>query len=251
MWAERTASAGTLDSVADRLPELLERNPAAAREVILAYAWVVAEARKPVKGIIQKYNHLLQAEDQAWARAGGLLVAAGHYALGAAWLGSYREREELEAWMLRPLALSYRSLDQDDKALEVCRAAIKLGGPDNVLADFRVWIALDLAISGQVEEAADQIARVDSVTVSDGSRLVLAMAEAATMVPQAGPEGKSAAFTEAKEHLRVAAGSCSPNDVPVGAGRAYRKTVTRIANDAGTLGANLWAIWQRVVPWVK
>jgi hypothetical protein len=179
------------------------------------------------------------------------LVAAGHFALGAAWLGSWRDREEVEAWMLRPLTLAYRALDQDDKALEVCRAAVKLGGPDDLLVQFRVWIALDFALSGQVEAAADEIAKIDSVTVADGERLVLAMAEAATMVPRAGPAGKAAAFAEAKEHLRVASGSCTLKDVPVGAGRAYRKVVTRIANDAGTVSANLWAIWQRFVPWVK
>jgi tetratricopeptide (TPR) repeat protein len=251
LWAQRTASSGTLDSVADRLPELLSRNPAAGREVILAYAWAVAEAKKPVQGIIQKYNELLRAEDESWARAGGTLVAAGHYALGVAWLGNYRERDELEAWMLRPLALAYRALDQDEKALEVCRAAVKLGGPDGVLADFRVWLALDLALSGQIDDASDQIARIDSVSLQDCDRLVLALAEAAMMVPRAGPEGKAAAFAEAKEHLRVAAGSCAARDVPVGAGRAYRKAVAKIAADAGTLGANLWALWQRVAPWVK
>ncbi|MFO0802193.1 MAG: hypothetical protein U0791_03575 [Gemmataceae bacterium] len=251
IWAERTAATGVFDSVADRLPELIERNPAAGREVILAYAWAVAEARKPVQGIIQKYNHLLQADDKSWARAGAALVAAGHFALGAAWLANFRERETVESWMLRPLALACRALDQDDKSLEVCRAAVKLGGPDQVLAEFRAWIALDLALSGQVEEAADQIAKIDTVTLADGERLVLAMAEAATMVPRAGPEGKAAAFAEAKEHLRVAAAACAPREVPVGASRAYRKVVSRIANDAAMLSANLWAIWQRVMPWVK
>ena len=34
LWAERTALIGTLDTVADRLPDLLSRNPAAARKVI-------------------------------------------------------------------------------------------------------------------------------------------------------------------------------------------------------------------------
>ena len=43
--------------------------------------------------------------------------------------------------------------------------------------EFRVWIVLDFALSGQVEEAADLIAKIDSVTLSDGERLVLAMAE--------------------------------------------------------------------------
>ncbi|HEY3789641.1 MAG TPA: hypothetical protein VGL71_12345, partial [Urbifossiella sp.] len=251
LWAERTAAAGALDSIADRLPELLARNPAAGREAVLAYAWAVAEAKKPVQGIVQKYNEALRSEDASWARAGGALIAAGHHALGAAWLAEYRDRENLEAWMLRPLALAYRALDQDDKAIEVCRAAVRLRGPDDVLADFRAWLALDLALSGQVEEASSQFAKVDTVTVGDGTRLVLAMAESAMMVQRAGPEGKAAAFAEAKEHLRIAAGSCAPADVPVGSSRVYRKVVNRIATDAGTMAAKVWAIWQRLAPWVR
>ncbi len=251
LWAERAATAGPLDAVADRLPELLAVNPSAGREAVLAYAWAVAESGKPVQGIVQKHSEILRADDPAWARAGAALVAAGHFALAAAWLADYREREKLEVWMLRPLALALRALDQDDRAVEVCRAAIRVGGPDPALAEFRAWIALDLALSGQAEEAAAQVTRVDSVTVSDGVRLVLALAEAAIMVRRAGPGGKAAAFAEAKEHLRTAAGSCAPKDTPVGIGRAYRKVVGRIASDAGTLSARLWAIWQRVSPWVK
>jgi tetratricopeptide (TPR) repeat protein len=251
LWAERSAAAGTLDSVVDRLPELLERNPAAGREVVLAYAWAVAEAKKPVQGIVQKYNDLLRSDDKSWARAGAALVAAGHYALSAAWLGDYREREEVAAWMLRPLMLAYRALDQDDKAIDVCRAAVRLGGDEEVLADYRVWLALDLALSGQIDDAANHIAKIDTVTLGDGSRLVLAMAEAVLMVKRAGPEGRGAAFGEAKEHLRAAAGSCAAGDMPFGASRAYRKVASRIAADAATFFATLWALWQRLAPWVR
>jgi hypothetical protein len=251
LWAERSAASGGLDSMADRLPELLERNPAAGREVVLAYAWAVAEAKKPVQGIVQKYSEVLRAEASSWARAGAALVAAGHYAFGVAWLADYRGREGLEAWMLRPLALAYRALDQDDKAIEVCRAAVRLGGREHDLSEFRVWLALDLALSGQADDAAQQIGRIDTVTIGDGARLILSMAEAVIMVQGAGPEGKSAALADAKEHLRTAAGSCASADVPLGAGRAYRKVVARLAADTGTLSARAWSLWQRVKPWVR
>ncbi|MBX9624652.1 MAG: hypothetical protein K2X82_12665, partial [Gemmataceae bacterium] len=251
LWAERAASAGPPDAVADRLPELLAANPAAGREVVLAYAWAMAEARRPVQGIVQRYSEVLRADDRAWARAGAALAAAGHLALASAWLADYRDRDGLEAWMLRPLAASLRALDQDDKALEVCRAAVRLGGPDEVLADYRAWLALDLALSGQVEEAASQAGKVDAVTVSDGTRLVLAMAEAVVLVGRAGPGGKAAAFAEAKEHLRVAAGSCGPDEVPTGADRAYRRTAAHLAAAAGTVRARLWALGQRLRPWVR
>ena len=109
LWAERAAAAGPLEAVADRLPELLTANPAAGREVILAYAWAVAEAGRPVQGVVQKYSEVLRADDRAWARAGAALVAAGHTALGSAWLADYRDRDGLEAWMLRPLATALRA----------------------------------------------------------------------------------------------------------------------------------------------
>lgn len=251
LWAERAASAGPLEVVADRLPELLTANPAAGREVILAYALALADARRPVQGVVQKYSDVLRADDRSWARAGAALVAAGHTALGSAWLADYRDRDGLEAWMLKPLAAALRALDQDDRALEVCRAAVRLGGPDEVLAEYRAWLALDLALSGQADEATGQASKVDAVTVADGTRLVLAMAEAVVLVARAGPGGKAAAFAEAKEHLRVAAGSCGPDEVPTGADRAFRRTVAHLAAAAGTLRARAWALGQRLRPWVR
>jgi predicted Zn-dependent protease len=251
LWAERAVAAGTAEAVSDRLPALLAGNPAAGREVILAYIWALAEAGKPVQPVVQKYSDLLRAEDAAWARTGAALELAGHHAMASAWLADWRDRTGVEAWMLRPLAVAFRMLDQDERALEVCRAAVKLGGPDDVLADFRAWLALDLALSGQTAEAAAHTARVDSVLVPDGTRLVLAMAEAVLMVRQAGPEGKASAFKEAKDHLKTASAACSAKDTPAGAARAWRRVVSCVSGEAHGLTAKLWAVWQRLAPWVK
>ncbi|QDU18171.1 hypothetical protein [Urbifossiella limnaea] len=251
LWAERAAAAGSLEEVADRVAELLARNPDAGRELVLAYVWALAEAGKPVQAVVQRYSDVLRPDDSAWARAGAALAAAGHTALAAAWLADYRERDALEPWMLRPLAAAYRALDQDDKALDVCRAAVRLGGPEELLAEFRVWLAVDLALSGQAEDAEGQIARVDLPTLGDGPRLVLTLAEAVLMLLRAGPGGKAAAFAEAKDHLKTAAAACAAKDVPAGAGRAYRRTVARLAAEVGTVGARLWATWQRVAPAVR
>jgi hypothetical protein len=184
--------------------------------------------------------------------AGESLVLAGHHGFAAgAWLVDWRDRPDVEAWMLRPLAMAYRMLDQDERAADVCRAAVKMGGPDDALADFRAWLALDLALSGQPAEAAAHTAKSDSLLAPDGTRLVLAMAEAVMMLRQAGPDGKAAAFREAKDQLKTAADSCAPRDVPAGAARAYRRVISAVAGEAGTLAARLWALWQRLSPWVK
>ncbi len=251
LWADRAVAAGTADAVSERLPDLLAQNPAAGREVVLAYLWALAEAGKPVQGIVQKHNDVLKADDVAWARTGAALVAAGHHGMASAWLADWRDRPDVEAWMLRPLATAFRLLDQDERAADVCRAAVRLGGPEDVLADFRAWLALDLALSGQTAEATAHTAKIDAVLVSDSTRLVLAMAQAVVLMKQAGPDGKAGAFKEAKDALRVAAAACSAKDVPAGAARAYRRVVSCVAGEAGVLTAKLWAVWQRLAPWVK
>jgi predicted Zn-dependent protease len=251
LWAERAATATAPEAVAARLPELVPLNPDAGREAVLSTVWALAATGKPVQPVVQQYGELLRSDDASWARAGAALAAAGNHAGAAAWLADWRDRADAEAWMLRPLALAYRMLDQDDRAAEVCRAAVKLGGPDDVLSDFRAWLALDLALAGQTDDAQAQVSKVDAVGLSDGTRLVLALAEAVLMVRRAGPGGRSAAFREAKEHLKSAAGSCAATDVPAGAARAYRRVVSCVSGIAGTLSAKLWAVWQRLAPWVK
>ncbi len=251
LWAERTVTASSPDSVSDLLPDLLAANPVAGREAIIAYLWALADAGKPVRGAVLKYEGVLRSDAAAWAKAGGALVTTGNLAYAAAWLGDWCERDGVESWMLRPLALAFRGVDKDEKAMEVCRAAVKLGGPEETLADFRAWLALDFALSGQIEEAVAQGARIDSATVPENTRLVLAMTEAVLMVARAGPGGKSVAFAEAKDHLRTAAGACAPRNFPPGSGRVYQKVVRKLAADVCTLHAKLWAMWQRLVPWVK
>ena len=105
--------------------------------------------------------------------------------------------------------------------------------------------------AGRTEEASEYLRAVDQLGLSDGLKLVLAMAEALVMVQQAGPAGKRQAFAEAKEHLHTAAGACAAKDVPPGAARWFRKVADRLAADAGLRSAKLWAWWQRVQPWVR
>jgi cellulose synthase operon protein C len=251
LWAKRAASAGSTEEVSERVPAILTQNPDSGRQTILACILATADRGESIQAEVQKHSELLRADDVSWARTGAALVKAGHYAMASAWMSDWRERKSVEAWMLRPLTVAQRMLDNDAQALDVCRAAVRLGGPEDVLADFRVWLALDLALSSQTADASAHVAKIDTVTASDGTRLVLAMAEAVVMLRNAGPGGKSAAFKEVKEHLKVAAGSCASKDVPAGAARAYRRVISCIAGEAGTLTARLWATWQRIAPWVK
>lgn len=251
LWTERALESDPVDRVAERLPVLISVNPVAGREALLTYVWAKVAGGQAVHGLIQRYSELLRAEDQSWAQSGSALVAAKHYSLAAAWLADWRERNHLQVWMLKPLTIALRAIDQDDKAMEVCRAAVRLAQPEDDVAEFRAWLALDLALSGQTAEAAAHLAEVDGVVVPDSLRLILVLAEAMIIVQQAGPEAKSSAFRDAKDHLTTAVGSIAPSDLPVGIGRIYRRVVARLVRDVGTFTAKLWAIQQRLWPLLK
>ena len=80
-------------------------------------------------------------------------------------------------------------------------------------------------------------------------RLILTLAEALVTVQRA--SDKPRAYAEVKADLRSAADACAAQDVPAGAGRWYLRTASRLAADTGTLAARLWALGQRVRPWVR
>jgi hypothetical protein len=134
--------------------------------------------------------------------------------------------------------------------LAACRGGLEAGPPPDVAAEFRGWLALAAVEAGDTTAAATYLKGLDQIGLPDSVKLVLAMAEAVLMVKQAGPDGKAAAFAEAKEHLKAAAGACPETARPPGTGRWYKRVVNAIAAEAGTVNAKVWAVWQKVRPWV-
>lgn len=253
VWADRLIADDRATDVLDEIPALLNRSGAAGREAILIYAEAAAQdGRADTAGTtIHRFADHLREHTETWARAGAALAQGGSFALAASWLADWRDREELEPAMLRPLADSLRALDRDNESIEVCRSAVRLGGPPEGLASFRAWLALDAALDGRTAEAAGMRRAIDPLGLPDGVRLVLAMAEALVMVQQAGAEGKKVAFSEARDHLRTACGACDAADTPPGAARWYKRTVHRLAQDVGGITARLWATWVNFAPAVR
>jgi tetratricopeptide (TPR) repeat protein len=253
VWSERLIARDRGWEVMDALPGLFERNGPAGREAAAAYAMAMAAAGRPdqAAATVHRFADQLRADVESWAKAGAALAEAKSFALAASWLSDWKNRDGLEGWMLRPLADALRAQDRDAEASAVARRGLELGGPPAVRGDFAGWLALEAAVAGKADEAADLLRSIDQVGLPDGTKLVIAVAEAVVMVARAGPDGRAAAFDEAKDHLQAAAGACKPDDAPPGIGRWYRRATARLAADAGCLSAKLWATWQRLRPWVR
>ncbi|CAN5396834.1 hypothetical protein BH11PLA2_BH11PLA2_18380 [soil metagenome] len=251
VWAERLLKNDRGVTVMDSLPSLFERNAAAGREAALVYAVNTAKAGRPdaAAEVMHRFANQLLADDITWSAAGAALSTAGLHALAVNWLSDWRTRDGVEPAMLVPLTESLRALDRDADAMTVSRDAVELGGEPP--AELLGWLALNDVIEGNTSDAAKALSGIDRIGLPDGTRLLIVLAEAAVMVQQAGPDAKTAAFAEAKEHLKAAAGACASSDVPIGLAKWYKRLVTRLACDAGSLNAKMWATWQKLRPWVK
>lgn len=252
-WAERHVAAGNTGRVADQLKPLAERNPAAGREAVLVYAWGMAATGQPdaATATVQRFADLLRETDDSWARAGATLAEAKQFPLVIAWLSDWPKREVCEGWMLRPLALAHRALGDDAAADALLRAIATRD--DDLPADLAAWLAVSDALAGNTDAAMKRVEELagDEDAKTDTVALLLAMAVAVCRVARAPAAGRKAAFAEAKEDLRVAAGACAKAEVPRGAARLYRRVVAHLVAAVGGLAAKLWGWRQRLRPWVR
>lgn len=253
LWVERLLLAGQAWKAADRLGDVIAANRDVGREAVLTYVWAQAVAREPhgVAATVQRFADLLREDDEGWARAGDALATVQNFPFAVAWLGDWKDRPGCRPWMLRPLADGLRALGRDVDADQLTRAVVASADADEVPPDFLAWLAVTAAVEGRTDEAIARLRAADPLGQPDGVKLLLAIAGAVVAVQTATGCRKSEAFADAKDMLRTASSACRPADTPPGAARWYRRAVDRIASDARSLNAKLWAWWQRVAPWVR
>lgn len=253
LWAERTIQSDRPEKVADRLNDLVDRNREAGREAVLVYAWSMANLGRTdaTAATVQRYSEVIREDDESWALAGAALAESRNFALAAAWLGDWQERDLVTPWMLRPLHDALRELEQDTEADRVLQAALQMRDSSDFPPDFQGWLALLAALDGRTAEAAEYLNATERIGLPDGVKLLFAEAAALVAVQQASAAEKAAVFADARADLRAATAACAQATRPAAAGRWYQRVVARLSRDTGTLTARLWAIKQRLLPWMR
>ena len=207
--------------------------------------------KNDVATTVQRFSELLREDDDSWARAGAALEKSRHHAMAAAWLNDWKERPGLQPWMLHPLFDALHGLGQDADAEHLIRGVVSEADGEPIPDDFHAWLAVMDAVAGNDNDALDHLSRVNSTGQSDDVKLLLAMAQALLEVGTAQSNRKGEAFAEAREDLRAAADACAPSDTAPGTARWFRRVADELARRTGTVRARLWALRQRLQPWVR
>ena len=243
LWVERHAARKDWSCVR-RFDALLARG-AVGRAVVIAYAKALAKQkeRSRLRGCVRRHGPALREETRDWGDIGYCFASLEDYRRAAAWMNDWRQRRDLQPWMLINLAISLRGLGDDGQANEVSHHALELP-PDYTSPYHQTWLAFDAALAGD-GAAIERLKGLDVSSFDNTHKYVHHMVEVLSAVQQVAPPERPAAFRRARQQLDEAVRTITPlNDDRLALRRAYRRCVRRLAQMRGGVPALAWGRWR-------
>jgi tetratricopeptide (TPR) repeat protein len=161
------------------------------------------------------------------------------------WAACLEDREELYA---RDYFAAARHLRQTEAALAFLRDRFRRFGAQSSQPARTLFGALDDALDGRAPEV-DPLAGTSAGAMDSTHRFVYTLLRAILSIRQSPPAERRNALAGAKKRLAEAVEQCTPlGQDRAAVRRAYRKSVRRMAQDCGGLGAAWWAWWRCLRP---
>jgi tetratricopeptide (TPR) repeat protein len=248
LWVERQ-TARKKWGCGRRVGALLARGEIGHRAMV-AYLTALGEAKASarINACIRRHGKALRQHTTCWGSAGYALIAVGRYRASARWLSDWSERSDAEPWMLINLVLALRALDRVDEANRVSRRAVELP-PDRITHHHRLWLALDEAIAGDSQAAADWLAKVDASRFRATNTYLYRLAGVVIRTRQAAAEEKRRVLAEVARELAALGRNAG---IPANDYRAvvntYRRALRRLAGERGGVTGRLWLLFRWIMP---
>ncbi len=207
---------------------------------------IAVKQSKLISGVVSRYEAAYRASTWTWGSVGRVYSQIHDDTRAATWMSDWEEREQPESWMLINLAMSLRGLRRDAEARRVSEHALAKAQADYTGAYHEVWLALDRALAGEIEPVQEYLGRADEGALDDYHLLILNLTRA--VLASLAAEHKGHAFTEASNRLAEAAKTLGPVLHDAALRLTYKKSVSAISRNCGTLSARLWALWRAWSP---
>lgn len=234
---------------AERLPKLCECGEIGLRAT---YTYVEAllqsgNAQK-LKAFIRKNKNWLRARTFTWGAAGYGLTGLRAYRLAAQWQSDWRDRDDIEPWMLVNVAEGLRAVGRGAEAVEASRFALSLP-PAYGQHLHHLWLATDEVLEGNVAAAKEHLESADVDSLDDDYQFLLTMIEGIVEMAAAPPEQAGRVFREARRRIVRARAAYKAYPREVARRLAYRRSLAALARHRGTLGARLWFCFRWLASW--
>lgn len=178
-WVERNAKRGQYDKVKEWLDALPERDDLWRRGSI-AYLETLVTARQKhrVRTYIAYYETALRAHDWSWGSVGFIYLDMKEPRSTIAWLNDWRERKELEPWMLWNLVTALHQRQQLNEAYVVSEHALTLP-PDMQRSDAHaLLLAVEDFLRDDYERGSKRLEHVNVGALREWDTFVYELATA-------------------------------------------------------------------------
>jgi hypothetical protein len=227
-----------------RTMERLDSNDRRRGYAVIALAESLIDDRRyaAFRTFVKRHESPLRAESFLWGMTGHFFSYVHDDHGAAAWLHDWRERSDLQGWMLMNLALALTGLKRWTEAQEAHRFAVENLEPDHVFAYHEAWLALDSALAGDVAAVRAYFAKLGENDLDPNHQWIAALTRAVLGALTA--RDKSKALARAQRHLVMTARRLEPIDGDACFVVAYRKACGRIADVCG----KKWNVAKPILP---
>jgi tetratricopeptide (TPR) repeat protein len=231
-------------SCGKRLRELARRGPIGV-EAAVVYVELMAKEKRMwrFRRFFWRNKDWLCQHARTWGVVGYAMARFRWHARLVSWMDDWRERKNLESWMLANLVDGLRALGRDSEAAEASRLALTLR-PDHCHPTHRVWLAADAACNGEIDVARNLLATPKQTALSADDAFIEKLAAAVVEMAAAGPREKPYTFLAAQRKLSGAVAQYKSYNRDRSRRRLYRKCLRVIADKKGGFAARIW-FWTR------
>ncbi len=193
-----------------------------------------------LRPLLRRHRDRIRSDTTAWGQVGYALVNSGQYRKAADWLSDWRERKDLEPWMLTNVIVALQHRKRDAEALDVSKFALGLRR-DNTTAQHQLWVALGDANRGDTTAARATLSEQHYDSLAGFAQTQWTLVNAICSVAEALPASRRAVLRDHCRELRKpehAVARKSP-----GLARGAKAGITRMAREAGISFPRVRAWW--------
>jgi tetratricopeptide (TPR) repeat protein len=129
--------------------------PRALPVALLEYIQQLADQNKfeMLVWFIRRYRKVLLENTELWGKIGYGLKRCGRNRRVIAWMRNWRNRTDIQPWMLANLASAYRAVGQRRKGSEINKLAMQMKSDPGGRTIHALWLAADALLAGKLDDA--------------------------------------------------------------------------------------------------
>jgi tetratricopeptide (TPR) repeat protein len=140
--------------------------------------WRLTHHLRVIRFLCRRWRH---ADDVYWGKVGYVLATQGRWAALRRWMADWRERQNVEPWMMQNLALAALRSRRDRAAIEILYATAKNLSPRSASnPNHRLWCVLACCVRKDVPLARRLLHETPLDIVAENDRIFHRLATAAT-----------------------------------------------------------------------